>query len=102
MVKAKTVTDEMFIAAAKGLADYVGPEQIKKGNIYPRMEELRNISATVSPNAIQTIDSCQVCDCSCWSSIAEDFHLNAQGLISIALCRCEAQALVCAKPCCAC
>lgn len=48
MVKAKTVTDEMFIAAARGLADSVGPEQIEKGNIYPRMEELRTISATVS------------------------------------------------------
>lgn len=47
MVKAKTVTDDMFIAAARGLADYVGKEQIEKGNIYPRMEELRNISATV-------------------------------------------------------
>lgn len=51
MAKARTVTDDMFIAAAKALADYVGPEQIEKGNIYPRMEELRSISATVSAPA---------------------------------------------------
>ena len=48
MIKAKTVTDDMFIAAAKGLADYVSPEQIEKGNIYPEINDLRNISAAVS------------------------------------------------------
>lgn len=48
MIKAKTVTDDMFIAAAKGLADYVSKEQIEAGNIYPEINDLRNISATVS------------------------------------------------------
>ena len=47
MIKAKTVTDDMFIAAARGLADYVSPEQIEKGNIYPEINDLRNISAAV-------------------------------------------------------
>ena len=47
MVKAKTVTDDMFIAAARGLADYVSKEQIAKGNIYPEINDLRNISAAV-------------------------------------------------------
>ena len=48
MIKAKTVTDDMFIAAAKGLADYVSKDQIEAGNIYPEINDLRNISATVS------------------------------------------------------
>lgn len=48
MIKAKTVTDDMFIAAAKGLADYVSKEQIEAGNIYPEINDLRNISATVA------------------------------------------------------
>lgn len=48
MIKAKTVTDDMFVAAARGLADYVSKEQIAKGNIYPDINELRNISAAVS------------------------------------------------------
>ena len=47
MIKAKTVTDDMFIAAARGLADYVSKEQIEKGNIYPEINDRRNISATV-------------------------------------------------------
>ena len=47
MIKAKTVTDDMFIAAARGLADCVSKEQIAKGNIYPEINNLRSISATV-------------------------------------------------------
>ena len=47
MIKAKTVTDDMFIAAARGLADCVSKEQIAKGNIYPEINDLRNISAVV-------------------------------------------------------
>lgn len=66
MVKAKTVTDEMFIAAARGLADCVGAEQIEKGNIYPRMEELRNISAAVSADLIHLHASVEASVC--WSS----------------------------------
>lgn len=48
MIKAKTVTDDMFVAAARGLADYVSKEQIAAGNIYPDINDLRNISAAVS------------------------------------------------------
>ena len=48
MIKAKTVTDEMFIAAARGLADYVPKENIEAGNIYPEINDLRNISAAVT------------------------------------------------------
>ena len=47
MAKAKMVTDEMFLAAARALADYVDQDRLEGGTVYPRLEELRKISATV-------------------------------------------------------
>jgi malic enzyme len=48
MVKSKAIKDEMLIAASKALADYVSPEDIQRGKIYPDLKELRNVSAKVS------------------------------------------------------
>lgn len=53
--KAKYVADEMFIAAAKGLADYVSPESIAAGEIYPSLTELREISAVVNTFSTSTL-----------------------------------------------
>lgn len=47
LVKSKSVEDEMFIAAAKALADYVSADEIKAGKIYPNLEDLRDVSAQV-------------------------------------------------------
>ena len=47
MSKAKEVTDHMFASAAERLADYVTPEQIAAGQLYPNLSELRNISLKV-------------------------------------------------------
>ena len=47
MAKARMVTDEMFLAAARALADYVDQDRLEGGTVYPRLEELRKISATV-------------------------------------------------------
>ncbi len=41
------VQDEMFLAAARGLADFVTPEQIKEGKLYPEAKDLRKVAATV-------------------------------------------------------
>ena len=41
------VTDAMFASAAQRLADYVTPEQIKDGQLYPNLADLRNISLKV-------------------------------------------------------
>ena len=49
MAKAKTVTDDMFLAAARALADYVDKDRILNGTVYPELENLRDISAVVSP-----------------------------------------------------
>lgn len=51
MVKAKTVTDSMFLAAARAVADAVPPELLAKGRIYPIINDLRRISALVHPLA---------------------------------------------------
>ena len=65
MIKAKTVTDDMFIAAARGLADYVSKERIEAGNIYPEINDLRSISATVSVIPHHTVSQhLAVCLCS--------------------------------------
>ena len=47
MSKSKTVTDEMFLAAARALADVVTPEQIDRGQLYPEPKDLRKVAATV-------------------------------------------------------
>ena len=39
--------DEMMLAAARALADYVSPEDIKRGKLYPDIKELRAVSAAV-------------------------------------------------------
>ena len=41
------VTDEMLLAAAVALADYVSPERLDAGNIYPELADLREISPVV-------------------------------------------------------
>ena len=42
------VQDEMFLAAARALADFVTPEQIENGQLYPEAKDLRKVAATVS------------------------------------------------------
>lgn len=48
MSKAKFVSDDMFLAAASALADYVDKDRIMNGTVYPELEHLRDISAVVS------------------------------------------------------
>ena len=50
MAKAKKVVDEMFLAASIALADHVDQERIEAGTVYPPLEELREVSAVVSPS----------------------------------------------------
>ena len=45
---APQVTDEMLLAAAIALADYVSEERLEAGNIYPELADLREISPVVS------------------------------------------------------
>lgn len=42
------VTEEMFLVAAKTLADMVKPEQLEQGTIYPPLKEIRTISLKIA------------------------------------------------------
>jgi malate dehydrogenase (oxaloacetate-decarboxylating)(NADP+) len=46
--RATTVTDGMFLAAARALADSVSPEEIERGALYPPLGNLREISANIA------------------------------------------------------
>jgi malate dehydrogenase (oxaloacetate-decarboxylating)(NADP+) len=46
--KAKRVTDEMFLAAAKELAGKVSEKDFKRGSIYPRLKRIREVSAEIA------------------------------------------------------
>ena len=45
---ARRVTDEMFSAAAKALADKVAPADLAQGRIYPPLEKIRDVSAAIA------------------------------------------------------
>lgn len=48
LVKATWITDSMFAAAAQKLADYVPVDRIEQGDLYPELENLRDISLKVA------------------------------------------------------
>jgi len=45
---ASRVTDEMFFAAARALADQVGPEDLAAGRIFPAAARMREVAASVA------------------------------------------------------
>jgi malate dehydrogenase (oxaloacetate-decarboxylating)(NADP+) len=45
---AKLVTDEMFFASARALADLVSEEDLEQGLIYPPLSEIREVSAAIA------------------------------------------------------
>ena len=44
----RQVSDKMIVRAAEVLSDYVTDEEIEKGNIYPSIENIRDISAHIA------------------------------------------------------
>jgi len=47
-VGASCVTDEFLLAAARAVADTVGPEMLSAGRVYPKLTDLRDVSLAVA------------------------------------------------------
>jgi malate dehydrogenase (oxaloacetate-decarboxylating)(NADP+) len=52
--RARTIEDEMFLAAARALAREVGEGDLDQGRIYPSLTRVREVSATIA-TAVATI-----------------------------------------------
>ena len=46
--KTRTVTDEMFLAAAHSLADQVTDHDLERGRVYPALSRIREVSAKIA------------------------------------------------------
>jgi malic enzyme len=47
-VRAREVTDGMFLAAARALSAATSPELVAAGQMYPDIEQVRDVSLTVA------------------------------------------------------
>lgn len=52
--EATKVTDEMFLAAAKALADMVTEKDLKSGTLYPPLQNIRKVSAKIAEAVMKT------------------------------------------------
>lgn len=76
------ITDSMFAAAAQKLADYVPVDRIEQGDLYPELENLRDISLKVqlSEHSMGTHgrhDACTYIVCVC--------RLPSEGKVAVQL-----------------
>ena len=55
---AKLVTDEMFFAAARALAQQVEEEDLERGLIYPPLNEIREVSAAIATAVAKVAYEC--------------------------------------------
>jgi malate dehydrogenase (oxaloacetate-decarboxylating)(NADP+) len=53
VVRPRRITDRMFYAAARAMAEMVTPEDLALGRVVPRVRDIRKVSARVAAAAAQ-------------------------------------------------
>ena len=53
--RSRTVTDEMFLAAAHSLANQVSESDIERGRIYPSLAQIREVSALIARDVAKIV-----------------------------------------------
>ena len=51
--RARTITDRLFLAAARALADLVEEEDLARGSLYPPLKDIRRISLAIATSVAE-------------------------------------------------